>query len=131
MNHTGTRRVVVRALLSAMLIGILALAAVAPSALGGDMPFESKIRLTDRFPAFHGKVKSDSDQCIANRKVRMFKEKPGADKVLGKTRTDYAGKWQVLKEPGSGVYYAKVNQYSNESLNLSCLPDVSKKVVID
>ncbi len=95
------------------------------------MPFESKIRLTERFPAFHGKVKSDSDQCVANRKVRMFKQKPGADKVLGKARTDSAGKWQILREPGSGVYYAKVNEYANEALKLDCLPDVSKKVVID
>ena len=131
MNRTGTRRVVGRTLLSAMLIGITALAAVAPSALGRDMPFESKIHLTDRFPAFHGKVKSESDLCVANRKVRMFEQKKGEDRLIGKTRTSSEGKWQVLDDPGSGVFYAKVDQYSNETLDLSCLPDVSKKVVID
>lgn len=61
----------------------------------------------------------------------MFKQKNGEDKVLGKDRTDFEGKWQVLDEPGSGVYYAKVNQFSDESTGLACAADVSKKVVID
>ena len=116
-------------LLSSMLIGVLAMAAVAPNALGRDKPFESKIRLTDRFPAFHGKVKSESDLCVPNRKVRMFEEKQGADRLIGKTRTDFEGKWTILDEPGSGVFYAKVNQVTTDTLE--CLPDVSKKVVID
>ena len=130
MNHAGAARHV-RRTLAALLMGVLVLAAVAPMALGRDMPFESKIRLTNRFPAFHGKVKSDSDQCIANRKVRMFEEKKGEDEVLGKARTDAEGKWLVPYEPGSGVFYAKVNQYAVESEGLFCLPDTSKKVVID
>lgn len=110
--------------------GVLAIGAVAP-ATAQDQPFESKIRLKNSAPAFHGKVKSESSLCISNRKVRLFKAKKGEDKVLGKGRTDFEGKWQILKEPKSGVYYAKVNQFLQESPQLVCLPDRSKKLVID
>jgi hypothetical protein len=111
---------------------LMAFGAMVPAS-ARDMPFESKIRLKNAFPAFHGKVKSDSPSCIANRKVRLFKEKRGKgdDKLLGKDRTDSSGYWEILKTPKSGVYYAKVNQFSDESTGLSCLPDTSKKVAID
>jgi hypothetical protein len=102
------------------LCGAVGTGAVAPAA-ARDMPFDSKIRLKNAFPAFHGKVKSDGDMCVANRKVRMFKEKRGEDKLLGKDRTDADGYWEVLQEPGSGVYYDKVNQYANVSTWLVCL----------
>ncbi len=111
------------------LAGALALAAAMPAA-AQDMTYESKIRLKNAAPAFHGKVKSESTLCVPNRKVRLFKAKRGEDdKLLGKTRTDSEGRWEILKTPKSGVYYAKVNQY--ESTTYDCLPDKSKKVVID
>ncbi len=115
----------------AVVTAVAAFAAGAVSAPAADQPFASKIRLTERFPFAHGKVKSDSPDCIANRKIRLFKVKKGDDKVLGKTRTGSDGKWEILREPKSGVYYAKVNQYANESTGLSCLPAKSKEVAID
>ena len=119
--------------LVALGLGILiALAAIVPAG-AQDMPFESKIRLKDSAPAFHGKVKSDSSLCVPNRKVRLFKVRRGSrpDKLLGKTRTDFEGRWEILRTPKSGVYYAKVNQLAQETPQLLCLPDKSKKVVID
>ena len=109
--------------------GAFAIAAVVP-AQAQDMTYESKIRLKNAAPAFHGKVKSESTMCVPNRKVRLFKAKRGADdKLLGKTRTDAEGRWEILKTPKSGVYYAKVNRFESSTYN--CLPDKSKKVVID
>lgn len=128
MRNQSTSR---RALAVATLAACAAFAAIAPAALAGDQPYESKIRLTERFPFAHGKVKSDSPDCIANRKVRLFVVRKGEDKVLGKTRTGSDGKWQILKTPKSGVYYAKVNQYANPATGLSCLPAKSKEVAID
>jgi len=126
MDGTATLR---RGALALGLTGVLAVGAVAPAG-AQDMPFESKIRLKNGFPAFHGKVKSDGAECISNRKVRLFKVKPGQDKLLGKDRTDVEGRWEVLKTPKGGVYYAKVNQVVEQS-QLVCLPDKSKKVSID
>jgi len=119
-----------RGALALGLTGVVAIGAVAPAG-AQDMPFESKIRLKNGFPAFHGKVKSDSADCIANRKVRLFKVKPGEDKLLGKDRTDVEGRWEILRTPKSGIYYAKVNQFAQQSPQLVCLPDKSKKVSID
>ncbi len=115
----------------ATVTAVAAFAAGTVSAPAADQPFESKIRLTERFPFAHGKVKSDSPDCIANRKIRLFKVKKGDDKVLGKTRTGSDGKWEILRDPKSGVYYAKVNQYANPATGLSCLPAKSKQVAID
>ncbi len=112
------------------LASVLLTGAVAPAG-AQDMPFASKIRLKDGFPAFHGEVKSDSPDCVANRKVRLFKEKSGPDKLLGKARTNAAGKWKILKTPKSGVYYAKVNEFAVETPQLVCLADTSQKVAID
>ena len=128
MTRSTTRR---RATGAAALAIAAGFAALAPAATGHDMPFASKIRLTERAPFAHGKVKSDSPDCIANRKIRLFVEKKNGDKVLGKTRTGSDGKWQILKTPKSGVYYAKVNQYANPATGLSCLPAKSKEVAID
>lgn len=108
----------------------MALGAVVPAS-SQDMPFASKIRLKNGFPAFHGEVKSDSPDCIANRKVRLFKQTTGADKLLGKDRTDSAGKWEILKNPKSAVYYAKVNEFAQETPQLVCLADTSKKIAVD
>ncbi len=120
-----------RVAVATALCTIAAVGAGAATAPARDMPFDSKIRLTDRFPFAHGKVKSDSDDCIANRKIRLFEEKKGEDLVLGKTRTGSDGKWTLEMDTYSGVFYAKVNQYANESTGLVCLPAKSKKVVID
>ncbi len=128
MSFTSKSR---RATVATGVATIAAVAFGAAAAPAQDMPFESKIRLTERAPFAHGKVQSDSPDCIANRKIRLFKEKSGSDKVIGKTRTGSDGKWTIMKTPKSGVYYAKVNQYANESTGLYCLPAKSKKVAID
>lgn len=130
MKTNETRTPLLRRAAATALGGIMLVSAAAP-ANAQDMPFASKIRLENGFPAFHGKVKSDSPDCIANRKVRLFKEKSGPDKLLGKDRTDSAGEWEILKTPRPGVYYAKVNEFGQETPQLVCLADKSNKVAID
>jgi hypothetical protein len=128
VNAPNLRRVGLAAALSSA-VAFAAVPAIAQER-GTDPAYESKIRLKNAAPAYHGKVKSESDMCIANRKVRLFKERrSGEDKVLGKTRTDSGGYWEVLKDPKSGVYYAKVNRFEGDGF--ACLPAKSKKVVID
>ena len=128
MNRPSPSR---RSMLAGVLVAVVAFCSIAPTAFAQDMPFDSKIRLKNSFPAFHGKVKSTGSSCIANRKVRLFREKKGEDKVLGKTRTGTDGKWQILVEPKSGAFYAKVNQFADEATGLVCNAAKSKIVVID
>lgn len=108
----------------------IALGGIAPAA-AQDMPFESKIKIGNGPPAFHGKVKSDSPECIVNRKVRVFRVREGDDKLLGKDRTDMDGKWEVLVNLKGGAYYAKVNEYARETPQLLCLSDRTKRVLAD
>lgn len=116
--------------LGAALVGTVAVSVVAPAL--ADTKYESKVTLANSFPAFHGKVKSDGGGiCIENRKVRLFSEAPGDDEVLGKTTTNAKGKWKILQDPTSGVFYAKVSKGGSASLKIRCKSDASKAVVID
>ena len=96
---------------------------------------DSRIILRESFPAFHGKVKSHNSACLAPRRVKLFKEKRNGDKkLLGKTQTDSAGKWEVLVDPlKSGVYYAIVKKRTEGTAGtiFVCLRDKSKTAVVD
>jgi len=118
-----------RALFAALTATALGVGAAAPAL--ADTKYDSKIRVANSFPAFHGKVKSDVELCVEDRRVIMYSEMPGEDDVLGKTRTDGEGGWKVKVEPTSGVFYAKVRKGGSASLGIVCRKAVSKPVVID
>ncbi len=119
-----------RITLIAVLAAALGAAALAGPAAAGKS-YESTIKISDKFPAFHGKVKSKADVCVSDRKVRLFKEKNGDDKVLGKTRTNMKGKWKIRKTEKPGVYYAKVNKGGSAAIGVTCDAAKSGTVVID
>lgn len=115
------------------LTGSAMAAAVSPAA-AGDMPVDTELVLRNSAPAFHGKVRADDDRCVAGRKVRLFRVKPGDDKLLGKDLADGKGYWEVPKAPKSGVYYAKVKEIQaggEESPTVLCLKAKSNKVSVD
>ena len=84
----------------------------APQALAGIQKYESHIGISEMPPAFHGDVDAEVPQCVPARIVRLYRERPGDDKLLGQDQTDGTGEWAIT-EPGdftlkSGAYYAKV-----------------------
>jgi hypothetical protein len=99
----------------------------AATALAADV--ESKIKVFDGPPAFHGKVKSDSNKCIELRTVKVVKKKPGGNVVKEKDKTDMDGKWEAVINLKSGTYFAKVTE--SEVGNTTCLSDKSKNIVVD
>ncbi len=118
---------------SLALTGAAMAAAVSPAA-AGDMPVDTELVLRNSAPAFHGKVRADDDRCVAGRKVRLFRVKPGDDKLLGKDLADGKGYWEVPKAPKSGVYYAKTKEImagGEESSTVLCLKAKSNKVFVD
>ena len=117
-----------RGVTAAALATVVALCAAAPA--GAATKYGSKVTLANSFPAFHGKVKSKSDACVAERKVRLFSERTGRDALLGKTRTNARGRWTIRMEPSSGVFYARVTR-AKASGDAVCKGDVSRPVVID
>ena len=120
---------------TAVALGILASLASA----GEIATFDTDLKIRDSAPAFHGKVKSDSGVCVADRKVKLFrKRRPGRPaKLLGSDRSNAIGRWAVL-EPAeftltSGIYFAKTGKILDESTALPtfCLRDKSRRIVVD
>jgi hypothetical protein len=98
-----------RAWLLAGLAGVLAAAAAVPAAATNTVRYDSSIRIGDGPPAFHGKVNSEKHACVVHRKVRVYKERTGPDRLLGRGKTNHRGHWKIIVDPiGSGAYYARV-----------------------
>ena len=121
----------------ALIVGAaLATAAVAaiPALATNVVKIDSKVTISHRAPAFHGKVKSDNSGCKPDRKVKLFRKRHGHDRLLGHDRTDNRGKWKVEVDPlSSGAYYAKVTRRAEGAAGtiFVCRRDRSKTVVVD
>ena len=78
----------------------------------GAAAFKTKIVVSLKFPAFHGKLTSPRQSCLGNRKVKMFRERSGKKVLLGRDRSDAKGKWAVPvgKNLKPGSYYAIVTK---------------------
>lgn len=113
------------------LFAVLAIAAVAAllPVLGASAASSSptKIVVSLKFPAFHGKLTSPRQGCLGSRKVEVFREKSGKKKLLGKDMSEDNGKWAVPvgKNLSSGAYYATVAARGN------CKAAKSKVLSID
>ena len=93
------------------LIVLLIVAALVPagSALAAGKN-TTKIVVSLKFPAFHGKLTSSRQGCLGSRKVKMYREKGGKKKLLGQDTSEDNGKWAIPvgKNLTSGAYYATV-----------------------
>lgn len=126
---------------------LVAVALAAPAgwaalAGAGDVAtFPTKVTISKQAPAFHGKVRSDEQRCVKQRKVKLLRRKRAGRpaKLLGTDRTDGRGRWEVT-EPDeftlkSGIYFAraprKVLDATPMSVATVCDRDRSRKVVVD
>jgi hypothetical protein len=97
---------------SLALLAAVALAAMlALPALGmGAGKNATKIVVSLKFPAFHGTLSSPRKACLGSRKVKMYRERNGNKKLLGRDTSEDNGKWKIAvgKNLTSGSYYATV-----------------------
>ncbi len=123
-----------RAALIAVLcaIGALALAAEA-GAREPTKTFATKIFISEKYPAFHGRLHSKSAFCAAERPVRVYRARPGTDQLLGHKRSERNGTWQISigDQLTSGAYYAEAPVYGSAALGILCPPARSKLVTVD
>ncbi len=91
------------ALLAVSLIVALLLSASSASA-----SYPTTVVVSLKFPAFHGTVKSGKSACAKGRRVKLYREHSGPDRLLGTDRTSATGKWSIPlgKKLSSGTYYA-------------------------
>lgn len=57
-----------------------------------------------------GKVKSPKQSCVNNRKVNLFRVKPGDDDKIGSDTADNNGNWSTGNPGGGGKVYAKAGK---------------------
>jgi hypothetical protein len=92
---------------------LLAVVAIAVATLSASpaagASYSTKVVVSLKTPAFHGSLKSNRGSCTANRMVKLFRKKAGADTLLGTDASNAGGKWSIPigKRLIPGSYYAK------------------------
>ena len=123
--------------LATLTLGVLSVIAVVsiPSLATQVVKHPSRVTISEKAPAFHGRVKSNAHPCVQQRKVKVFRAKShGPDKLLGRDHTNNHGRWQVGVNPlKSGAYYAKVSRRSEGTAGTIhiCVKDRSRIVPVD
>jgi len=93
--------------MSAALLGLALVPALASA--GGSSP--TKITLSIKLPAFHGKLTSPREACLGSRTVKMYRKHKGKTVQLGKAKSKDNGAWKVPvgKNFAPGEYFATVS----------------------
>ena len=100
----ATRPSLVLAVICTAVLGVTATA----FAQGETVEIDTEVIIRNTAPAFHGKVKADNENCVEDRKVKLFKKKrSGGKKLLGSDHAADSGKWKVeFDKLTSGAYFA-------------------------
>jgi hypothetical protein len=87
------------------LVLLVALVVASPAA---GASYSTKVIVSLKTPAFHGKLKSSRSACATERTVKLFRKNPGADKLLGTDKSNAKTKWSIpIKLKSGASYYAK------------------------
>ena len=109
--------------------GILAAASGTVSAA---LKFNTKVTISQKYPAFHGKVKSGSEFCRSHRKVILYRVRNGkSDVVVGATRSGKSGNWKVKTSLITAAYYAKAPSKKSTNPPQTCRSAKSHLVAAD
>ena len=107
-------------------VALLGLALV-PALAAGAGANSTKIVVSIKFPAFHGKLTSPRQACLGSRTVKMYRKHGGKTKQLGSDKSEDNGSWAIPvgKNLTSGEYFATV------SARGKCKSSKSKVLTID
>ena len=92
------------------LLAALFAAALVPALASGAGSGSTKIVLSIKLPAFHGKLTSPRSACLGGRTVKMYRANKGKTVQLGKDKSEDNGAWKVPvgKNFKPGKYFATV-----------------------
>jgi hypothetical protein len=108
------------------LLAVLAVVALVP-AIASAGSNSTKIVLSIKFPAFHGKLTSPRQACLGSRTVKMYRKHKGKTVQVGKDKSADSGNWKIpvgKKVPPPGQYFATV------AARGKCQPAKSKTLTI-
>jgi hypothetical protein len=92
-----------------VLLVVALVVALLPAASASGASYSTKVIVSLKTPAFHGKLKSSRSTCTTNRTVKLFRKKAGPDKLLGTDRSNAKAKWSIPIKLKPGSYYAKAS----------------------
>jgi len=118
----------------ALAVAAAAVLAASPASATRIVRIDSKVTISERAPAFHGRVKSPNRACEGARKVRLYRLRPGPAVLVGTTHTDRSGRWIIHTELlGSAAYYAKLRPRREGTAGTIyvCRGDRSRTVAVD
>lgn len=103
----STSRRALLLVLSLACLGVLLYLPASGAAAGGT---PTKIIVSLKYPAFHGKLTSPRHACLGSRTVKMFRKRNGKTKLLGTDKSKNNGKWSIPvgNKLTSGEYFATV-----------------------
>jgi hypothetical protein len=92
-----------------LLLTVALAAVLLPAASAAGSGYSTKVIVSLKFPAFHGKLKSSRSACATSRTVKLFRQRSGPDKLLGTDKSNAKTEWSIPigKRLTSGSYYAK------------------------
>jgi hypothetical protein len=104
---------------------------VVPAAAG--MSYETSISMSKKLPAFRGKLHSPYTYCTQNRKVKVYRQKNGPDKLLGSDISESDGTWEarIGNKLTSGAYYSSVAAKHSAEIGVNCRAAKSKLITVD
>jgi len=119
------------ALSTAAFVLAVALLLAAPATAG--MTYKTTISMSEKFPAFHGKLHSPYAYCTQNRKVKLYREKMGPDKLLGTDVSESDGIWEIPigNRLIGGSYYSTVAAKHSAEVGVTCKFAKSRVAVVD
>jgi hypothetical protein len=92
----------------AVLLALALLIALQSAGPAAGASYSTKVIVSLKTPAFHGKLKSGRSVCATNRMVKLFLKKLGPDRLLGTDKSNAKTKWSIPIRLKSGAsYYAK------------------------
>ncbi len=121
-----------RTVLSTAALALAAILMLAAPATAG-MSYKTSISMSKKFPAFHGTLHSPYTYCTQNRKVKVYREKNGPDKLLGSDVSESDGSWEadISNKLTSGAYYSSVAAKYSAEIGVTCQAAKSKLVTVD
>lgn len=103
------------------LAAVLVALALAASASAG-RSYSTGISMSNEFPAFHGRLSSPYAYCEQNRKLRLYRQQKGPDKLLDTTLSESDGYWEIPigRRLTGGSYYATATARTNAVVGVTC-----------
>jgi hypothetical protein len=126
-------RLVRRSSLISLLALALAALAVGAAPAAAKTTFSAKVLVSEKYPAFHGAIRSKSAFCEAKRPIVVYRRRIGKkDKLLAHGRSFGDGTWKVSvgKKLSGGDFYVRLPGFGSAALGIMCSEELSKIVKV-